>query len=505
MKFYVAFFFVVQFLFLGVDASSLQRYENFASFDELKKSEVGFHNGTIAAEQVDQVNFGGDELLIDESKVGTQKGNNVALTGFSDHINLTLKALTFRFCTGVTGIIQICYDSFISPPTSVLKGSCAPSECELKIEIKETNVNFKVVNAEINVGGICDTLRIESTESEFNRIKGIQTCPPKIVNAEIKYPEILTTPLPSTPKPTASDSNSTGSLEWWGIVIIIILALIIFGIVATFGFLCWKKRQASKPTPAEKPTTVITDAKEQPPPTIQTASKTTRPDLNFTQFEPSKSQKKQKKPVTKEPTTTEEFIPTPPPKVTVSSPPDLTKPFPKQPQYSIPQRVIPRSYKSLKTDSLEEIIEKNKLTPVESVIASVSRNVLKSKDSEVFKEMKKNYPEVRRVPMQAEIVLFCVKISLMFTELHEMTVEAEQSLVNLGVQFDAEHRIVSMSPEGREYLQNPKTPSTTVYFAFGAEYHEYIFDDMVLMPKLSVAHQLVIALQPRFAEFNRRK
>uniref|UniRef100_A0AC34G0S3 Uncharacterized protein n=1 Tax=Panagrolaimus sp. ES5 TaxID=591445 RepID=A0AC34G0S3_9BILA len=28
---------------------------------------------------------------------------------------------------------------------------------------------------------------------------------------------------------------------------------------------------------------------------------------------------------------------------------------------------------------------------------------------------------------------------------------------------------------------------------------------MIFLPKLSVAHQLVIALQPRFAEFNRRK
>uniref|UniRef100_A0AC34G175 Uncharacterized protein n=1 Tax=Panagrolaimus sp. ES5 TaxID=591445 RepID=A0AC34G175_9BILA len=214
------------------------------------------------------------------------------------------------------------------------------------------------------------------------------------VNAEINHPKIPTTPLPSAPKPTSSDPTSKSSLEWWGIVILVILALIIFGIVATFGFLCWKKRRSSKPAEETKPITVITDAKE--PTTIQTASKTTRPDLNFTQFEPSKSQKKQQKAVTKEPTTTEEFILTPPPKVTVSSPPDLTKPFPKQPQYSIPQRVIPRSYKSLKTDSLEE-------------------------DSEVVQEMKKNYPEVRRVPMQAEIVLFCVKISLMFTELHEMT------------------------------------------------------------------------------------
>uniref|UniRef100_A0A914YCL4 Uncharacterized protein n=1 Tax=Panagrolaimus superbus TaxID=310955 RepID=A0A914YCL4_9BILA len=62
-----------------------------------------------------------------------------------------------------------------------------------------------------------------------------------------------------------------------------------------------------------------------------------------------------------------------------------------------------------------------------------------------------------------------------------------------------------MSPEARQYLQGPKTPFLTVYFAFGAEYSEYITDDMDVLPKLSVAHQLVIALQPRFPEFNRRK
>uniref|UniRef100_A0AC34GTY8 Uncharacterized protein n=1 Tax=Panagrolaimus sp. ES5 TaxID=591445 RepID=A0AC34GTY8_9BILA len=352
--------------------------------------------------------------------------------------------------------IQICYDS--TSPNSDFQGSCSPSQCEFKVNIVNTAVSFYGDGDSLSVelGSVCDNLKVHDRKSQFNTINNIQTCPPRIENGIIHLNVIKADP------------------------------------------------QCQVEVVKTKPITVITDAKEQPP-TVQTASKTPRPDLNFTQFEPSKSQKKQKKAVKKEPTTTEEFVPTPPPKVTVSSPPDLTKPFPKQPQYSIPQRVIPRSYKSLKTDSLEEIIQKNKLTPVESVIASVSRNVIKSKDSEVVKEMKKNYPEVRRVPLQCEIVLFCVKISLMFTELHEMTVDAEQKLVNLGVQFDAEHRIVSMSPEGREYLQNPKTPSTIVYFAFGAEYHEYILDDMNLLPKLSVAHQLVIALRPRFVEFNRRK
>uniref|UniRef100_A0AC34G9X5 Uncharacterized protein n=1 Tax=Panagrolaimus sp. ES5 TaxID=591445 RepID=A0AC34G9X5_9BILA len=282
MKLYVAFFFVAQSLFI-IHASRLQRYDlnynNVASFDELNKS--GTSNETkIVDEHVERISF----------------------------------ALTFRFCTGYTGIIQICYDSI--SPNFDLKGSCAPSQCELYVDIhKQYGIKFTSDSniARSKLGSVCDDFKIYDTESEFSTVTQVKTCPPRIENgivhldvksadpgcevevvvAEIKYPEILTTPLPSTPKPTASDSTSKSSLEWWGIVILVILALIIIGIVATFGFLCWKKRRASKPTEDTKAVTVITDAKELPPPTIQTASKTSRPNLNFTQFEPSKSQKKQ--------------------------------------------------------------------------------------------------------------------------------------------------------------------------------------------------------------------
>uniref|UniRef100_A0A914Z7I1 Uncharacterized protein n=1 Tax=Panagrolaimus superbus TaxID=310955 RepID=A0A914Z7I1_9BILA len=119
--------------------------------------------------------------------------------------------------------------------------------------------------------------------------------------------------------------------------------------------------------------------------------------------------------------------------------------------------------------------------------------------------MKFNYPEVKRHTLDDEIMLLCVQISIMFSKLNEIATEAERNLTVLGVQFDTEHRIVNMSPEARQYLQASKTPILNVYFAFGAEYSEYITDDMDVLPKLSVAHQLVIALQPRFPEFNRRK
>uniref|UniRef100_A0A914XZ60 Uncharacterized protein n=1 Tax=Panagrolaimus superbus TaxID=310955 RepID=A0A914XZ60_9BILA len=104
--------------------------------------------------------------------------------------------------------------------------------------------------------------------------------------------------------------------------------------------------------------------------------------------------------------------------------------------------------------------------------------------------MKMHYPEVKRRILDDEILLLCVQISVMFSKLNEIATEAERNLTVLGVQFDAEHRIVNMSPEARQYLQACKTPILNVYFAFGAEYSEYITDDMDVLPKLSVAHQL---------------
>uniref|UniRef100_A0AC34FTG3 Uncharacterized protein n=1 Tax=Panagrolaimus sp. ES5 TaxID=591445 RepID=A0AC34FTG3_9BILA len=498
-------------LFLDIDASKLQRYKNgstVASFDELNKFYAS--NGTkIVDEHVEQL-FA--DKSIEESKVGRQNGRNVTLTGESGNINLTLKgpALTFRFCTGYTGIIQICYDT--TSPNSALKGSCdSSSQCELYIDIdKENGIKFSATDTNrYDFGSVCHDFQIYDTESIFHSFTLIRTCPPRIengiihldvkavepqcqvevVDAIIKYPETPTTTPLSTAKPIKPTSKS--SIEWWGIVIIVILVLILFCILGTFGYLCWKKRKTSKPTvaPTVIPATVISESIERPSTTIQTASKTLEPN-----FEPRKSQKKQKKAVKKEIKTIEEFIP--PPKVTVSSPPDPTKTVSKMPECSVQQHVMV---------SLDETSQNSKFTSVESVITSVSRNVLKSKDSEMVEEMKLNYPEVNRSILDTEIFLFCVQISVMCSKLNEIGVEAEKTLTLLGVQFDGNNKIISVSPEARQYLQSSETPISIVYFAFGAEYHEYITDDMEIMPKLSVAHQLVIALQPRFIELNRRK
>uniref|UniRef100_A0A914ZAM2 Uncharacterized protein n=1 Tax=Panagrolaimus superbus TaxID=310955 RepID=A0A914ZAM2_9BILA len=81
------------------------------------------------------------------------------------------------------------------------------------MDIEKTVVKF---TDEMDVGTICDTLRIQDTKTKFNRIRSIKTCRPKIengiihlflksaepgchvevVNAEIKYPEIPTTTPP---------------------------------------------------------------------------------------------------------------------------------------------------------------------------------------------------------------------------------------------------------------------------------------------------------------------
>uniref|UniRef100_A0A914ZB49 Uncharacterized protein n=1 Tax=Panagrolaimus superbus TaxID=310955 RepID=A0A914ZB49_9BILA len=121
----------------------------------------------------------------DESKVGKQNGRNVVLNGFSENINLTLKdsTLTFKLCTPCSGTIQICYDSI--SPNSNLQGSCDPSQCELKINIKKTAVTFNSDTSQMDVGTICDYLRIQNTETKFNTISAIQTCPPKIVDGII--------------------------------------------------------------------------------------------------------------------------------------------------------------------------------------------------------------------------------------------------------------------------------------------------------------------------------
>uniref|UniRef100_A0A914Z8Q3 Uncharacterized protein n=1 Tax=Panagrolaimus superbus TaxID=310955 RepID=A0A914Z8Q3_9BILA len=257
---------------------------------------------------------------------------------------------------------EICYESW-STPTSALHGSCSPSQCELNIYGKPDVVKVGDVNGGIltDRGLICDTLKIENGRSKINVINDIPTCVPKIengiinlqvresdpgchvevVNAKIKYPEIATTPPPTADK--SDDPTSTSSFEWWKILLIVFVGIVVFGIFAFFGYLCYKKQRSTKSTasPTEEPKPVISVAQESTV-TIQPPSKTKRPDLNFTKFEPSKSRKTQNKTAKKEPTTTEEYVPPPAPKVTVASPPDPTKPVPRLPQYSIPQRLVPR-------------------------------------------------------------------------------------------------------------------------------------------------------------------
>uniref|UniRef100_A0A914Y8I5 Uncharacterized protein n=1 Tax=Panagrolaimus superbus TaxID=310955 RepID=A0A914Y8I5_9BILA len=126
--------------------------------------------------------------------------------------------------------------------------SCGSSQCELRIEVVQSVIKFSDVG--VDVGTICDTLRIQDTKTKFNIIRAIKTCPPKIVNgiinlevinaeagckvnSEIKYSEIPTTSLPSADK--LADLTSSSSFELWKILLIIIVGLIVFGIFAFFG------------------------------------------------------------------------------------------------------------------------------------------------------------------------------------------------------------------------------------------------------------------------------
>uniref|UniRef100_A0A914YLT0 Uncharacterized protein n=1 Tax=Panagrolaimus superbus TaxID=310955 RepID=A0A914YLT0_9BILA len=92
----------------------------------------------------------------------------------------------------------------------------------------------------------------------------------------------------------------------------------------------------------------------------------------------------------------------------------------------------------------------------------------------------------------------------MFSVLTSLTRDSEQKLAALGVEFGDDHCIVSMTDGARSFLQDSRTAATTVSFAFGAEYHQYLKDDPDTLSKVSVPLLMSIA-QPRFAVENRRK
>uniref|UniRef100_A0A914QLR2 Uncharacterized protein n=1 Tax=Panagrolaimus davidi TaxID=227884 RepID=A0A914QLR2_9BILA len=158
--------------------------------------------------------------------------------------------------------------------------------------------------------------------------------------------------------------------------------------------------------------------------------------------------------------------------------------------------------KSAKTDSLDETLKKDKTAMIESTVVCAEKHCLEDDESDVLRKMKADYPtNIQHDVMPSEVDLLCLPVSKMFKEMDSMAHDSEQKLSDVGCEFDDRHCIVSVSDEGRQFLKNKTTDATTVYFAFGAEYHEYITD----RSELSIPLLYVFALQPRFSETSRRK
>uniref|UniRef100_A0A914XWH3 Uncharacterized protein n=1 Tax=Panagrolaimus superbus TaxID=310955 RepID=A0A914XWH3_9BILA len=119
--------------------------------------------------------------------------------------------------------------------------------------------------------------------------------------------------------------------------------------------------------------------------------------------------------------------------------------------------------------------------------------------------MNENYPEICHDVMKGEVDLLCCPVSKMFASTNEMALEYEQKLTAAGCDFDEFGRILSVSDGACCFLQDKLTPATIVYFAFGAEYHQYLIDDVTILSKLSIPLLMVIAFQPRFAASNHKK
>uniref|UniRef100_A0AC35GVE3 Uncharacterized protein n=1 Tax=Panagrolaimus sp. PS1159 TaxID=55785 RepID=A0AC35GVE3_9BILA len=66
-------------------------------------------------------------------------------------------------------------------------------------------------------------------------------------------------------------------------------------------------------------------------------------------------------------------------------------------------------------------------------------------------------------------------------------------------------RIVTVLKGARQFLKDPTTDATKLYFAFGAEYHHLITDDPEIIEKASIPLLYVVALQLRLLEASRRK
>uniref|UniRef100_A0A914QTF7 Uncharacterized protein n=1 Tax=Panagrolaimus davidi TaxID=227884 RepID=A0A914QTF7_9BILA len=122
-----------------------------------------------------------------------------------------------------------------------------------------------------------------------------------------------------------------------------------------------------------------------------------------------------------------------------------------------------------------------------------------------MKLKRNNYPNIQHEVLATEIKLLCLPVSQMYEELNTLVHDSLNKLCAAGFGFDMDRQIVTVLKGARQFVKDPATDATTVYFAFGAEYPHMITDDPEIMDKASIPLLYVIALQPRFPEASRRK
>uniref|UniRef100_A0AC35FH14 Uncharacterized protein n=1 Tax=Panagrolaimus sp. PS1159 TaxID=55785 RepID=A0AC35FH14_9BILA len=123
----------------------------------------------------------------------------------------------------------------------------------------------------------------------------------------------------------------------------------------------------------------------------------------------------------------------------------------------------------------------NEKVLLEPHYASILRNgCLGKNNSAKAREMRRLYPRnIGRTLQHREIKLFTLTSNEMFFEVDKMCKEAERDLKTKGIKFDEKKGIIKMTENGRKFVESSKTPDFIAYFAFGAEYFEFIDTDLV--------------------------
>uniref|UniRef100_A0A914QBX3 Uncharacterized protein n=1 Tax=Panagrolaimus davidi TaxID=227884 RepID=A0A914QBX3_9BILA len=156
----------------------------------------------------------------------------------------------------------------------------------------------------------------------------------------------------------------------------------------------------------------------------------------------------------------------PPTQASKEPAPTEHQPTPTPPTAFYPQvkRLIPRGMKSAKTDSLDETLKKDKSAMVESFIVSAEKLCLKTDESDVFDEIKANYPNIQHEVLASEIKLLCLPVSQMYEEMNTLVHDSVNKLCAAGYRFDQHRQIVTALKGAHQFLKDPTTDATTPLF-----------------------------------------